>query len=398
MKVLLVENIHASAHEYFEENGFEVEALTGALSEDALIEKLPGVHVLGIRSKTLVTPRVFDAARDLLTLGCFCIGTNQVDLKSAKGHGVVVFNAPFSNTRSVAEMMLAEVIALARQLGDRSREVHAGRWRKISAGCFEVRGKTLGIVGYGHIGSQVGVLAEAVGMRVIFYDIATRLPMGNNQPCAALSDLLAKADFVTLHVPATPQTHDMIGADEIARMKKGAYLLNASRGTVVQIPALASALKAGRLAGAAIDVYPEEPETNSDGFESELRGLSNVILTPHIGGSTVEAQASIGREVATSLVKFIDAGTTTGSVNFPSVEAVPIPGTHRVLNAHRNVPGVLRDINRIVSDVGGNILGQVLATDADVGYLVMDIEREVSEAVSVGMASLPTNLRTRVLY
>ncbi|MFO0646118.1 MAG: phosphoglycerate dehydrogenase [Polyangiales bacterium] len=398
MKVLLLENIHSSAHELLEENGFEVESLTGALSEDDLCEKVREVQVLGIRSKTQVTQRVIAAAPNLLTLGCFCIGTNQVDLRAAKLSGVPVFNAPFSNTRSVAEMILAEVVMLARQLGDRSREVHAGRWRKVSAGCFEVRGKTLGIVGYGHIGSQIGVLAESFGMRVVFYDIATKLPMGNNRPCGTLQELLSVSDFVTLHVPATAQTHRMMGPEEIARMKRGAYLLNASRGTVVQIPALAAALKGGRLAGAAVDVYPEEPETNSDGFESELRGLPNVILTPHIGGSTVEAQASIGREVATSLVKYIDAGATVGSVNFPEVEPALIPGTHRVLNAHRNVPGVLRDINRIVSDVGANILGQVLATESDIGYLVMDIEREVSDAVSTAMAALPTSIRTRVLY
>ncbi len=398
IKVLLLENIHTSAHALFKEHGCEVEALTGALSEDALCEKLRGVHVLGIRSKTQVTAKVLDAAKDLLTLGCFCIGTNQVDLRAAKLTGTSVFNAPFSNTRSVAEMILAEVVMLARQLGDRVREVHAGQWRKVSAGCFEVRGKTLGIVGYGHIGSQVGVLAEAFGMRVVFYDIATKLPMGNNRPCDSLAELLAESDFVTLHVPATTQTHRMVGPAEIAAMKPGAYLLNASRGTVVQIPALADALRGGHLAGAAIDVYPEEPETNSDGFATELRGLSNVILTPHIGGSTMEAQAAIGREVATSLLKYINAGSTAGSVNFPEVEPALIPGTHRVLNAHRNVPGVLRDINRIVSDVGANILGQVLATDADIGYLVMDIEREVSDAVSTAMAALPTNLRTRVLY
>ncbi len=285
MKVLLLENIHSSAHELLEENGFEVESLTGALSEDELCEKVREVQVLGIRSKTQVTPRVIAAAPNLLTLGCFCIGTNQVDLRAAKLSGVPVFNAPFSNTRSVAEMILAEVVMLARQLGDRLKEVHAGRWRKVSAGCFEVRGKTLGIVGYGHIGSQIGVLAESFGMRVVFYDIATKLPMGNNRPCGTLQELLSVSDFVTLHVPATPQTHRMMGPEEIARMKRGAYLLNASRGTVVQIPALAAALKGGRLAGAAVDVFPEEPETNSDGFESELRGLSNVILTPHIGGS-----------------------------------------------------------------------------------------------------------------
>jgi D-3-phosphoglycerate dehydrogenase len=397
-RVLLLENIHSSAHEFFEENGFEVEALTGALPEDVLIEKLRDVQVLGIRSKTQVTARVLAAADRLLTLGCFCIGTNQVDLHAAKLRGVPVFNAPFSNTRSVAELVISEVIALARQLGDRSREVHEGRWRKVSAGCYEVRGKTLGIVGYGHIGAQVGVLAEALGLRVLFYDIATRLPMGNNQPVATLAELLGRSDFVTLHVPATPQTHRMIGAEEIARMRKGAYLLNLSRGTVVQIPALAAALKSGRLGGAAVDVYPEEPETNSDGFVSELRGMPNTLLTPHVGGSTVEAQAAIGREVATSLVKFMDSGATVGSVNFPPVEPAPLPGTHRVLNVHRNVPGVLRDVNRIVSDRDANILGQVLATDADIGYLVMDIARDVSDDVAADMAALPTNIRSRVLY
>ena len=398
LKVLLLENIHASGRELFEEAGLTVESHLGALSEDALCERVGDVHVLGIRSKTHVTPRVLNAAPGLLSIGCFCIGTNQVDLGRANARGVPVFNAPFSNTRSVAEMIIAEVVMLARQLGDRVIETHAGRWRKVSAGCYEVRGKTLGIVGYGHIGSQVGVLAEAMGMRVVFYDIATRLPMGNNQPCASLHELLSRSDFVTLHVPATPQTHRMIGPDELAAMRAGSYLLNASRGTVVQIPSLAEALRAGHLAGAAIDVFPEEPETNSDGFESELRGLANVVLTPHIGGSTMEAQAAIGREVATSLRKFIETGATTGSVNFPNVELAPSPGTHRVLNVHRNVPGVLRDINRIVSDHGANIHSQVLSTDATIGYLIMDIERDVSEAVSQGVASLPTNIRTRVVY
>lgn len=398
LKVLLVENVHPSAHELFTEAGCEVESLTGALPEDELIKKLQGVHVLGIRSKTQVTARALQSADALITLGCFCIGTNQVDLTTANGRGVPVFNAPFSNTRSVAELIIAEVVMLARQLGDRVREVHAGKWRKVAAGCFEVRGKTLGIVGYGHIGAQVGVLAEAMGMRVVFYDIMTKLPMGNNRPCGSLHDLLEQSDFVTLHVPATPQTHNMIGAAELGRMRKGAYLLNLSRGTVVDIPALASALRAGRLGGAAIDVYPSEPEANGDGFRTELQGLNNVILTPHIGGSTVEAQAAIGREVATSLLKFLDQGATTGAVNFPNVELGSSVGTHRILNVHRNVPGVMKEINRIVSDTGANIHAQVLSTDPSIGYLIMDLERDVSEAVRSGMASLPTNIRTRVVY
>lgn len=398
LKVLLVENVHPSAHQLFTEAGCEVEALTGALPEDQLIEKLQGVQVLGIRSKTQVTARALQSTDSLITLGCFCIGTNQVDLTAANGRGVPVFNAPFSNTRSVAELVIAEVVMLARQLGDRVREVHAGKWRKVATGSYEVRGKTLGIVGYGHIGAQVGVLAEAMGMRVVFYDIMTKLPMGNNRPCGSLQDLLEQSDFVTLHVPATPQTHNMIGAAELGRMRKGAHLLNLSRGTVVDIPALASALRAGRVGGAAIDVYPSEPEANGDDFRTELQGLSNVILTPHIGGSTVEAQAAIGREVATSLLKFLDQGATTGAVNFPNVELGGSVGTHRVLNVHRNVPGVMKEINRIVSDTGANIHAQVLSTDPAIGYLVMDIERDVSEAVRSGMAALPTNIRTRVVY
>jgi D-3-phosphoglycerate dehydrogenase len=398
IKVLLLENIHPVAKEIFSSESFQVETVKGALKEDELIERIADVHVLGIRSKTHVTAKALEHARRLLTLGCFCIGTNQVDLKAANVHGVPVFNAPFSNTRSVAEMILSEIIMLARQLGDRSREVHAGQWRKVATGCYEVRGKTLGIVGYGHIGSQMGVLAEAVGMRVQFFDTATKLPMGNNRPVPSLEELLATSDFVTLHVPATPQTKNLIGEEQLSQMKQGSYLLNASRGNVVVIPALAAALKSGQLSGAAVDVYPEEPETNSDGFMSELRGLSNVILTPHIGGSTEEAQESIGREVSAALIRFINAGASTAAVNFPQIEVPPVKGTHRILNVHRNVPGVLRDINRIVSDLDANIEAQHLATDANIGYLVMDIGTDVSDEVHRRVSSLQTNIRTRILY
>lgn len=398
IKVLLLENIHPSAVEIFSAEGFQVEALSTALKEKDLIERIRDVHVLGIRSKTQVRAAALAEAKRLLALGCFCIGTNQVDLEDANARGIPVFNAPFSNTRSVAEMIIAEVIALARQLGDRSREVHEGKWRKVAAGCHEVRGKTLGIVGYGHIGSQVGVLAEAMGMRVLFYDVVTKLPMGNNRPCATLSELLAQSDFVTLHVPSTPQTHEMIGPEEIAAMRPGSYLLNASRGTVVQIPALVDALQRKHLAGAAIDVYPEEPESNSDGFQSPLRGLPNVILTPHIGGSTMEAQAAIGREVATALTKFVNSGATTGAVNFPQIELPPVRNTHRILNVHRNVPGVLRDINKIVSDMNANIHSQVLSTDANIGYLIMDLDQDVSNEVRKRIAALETNIKTRILY
>ena len=399
IKVLLLENVAKTALEIFNAEGFQVEHLKTSLPADELARKIADVHVLGIRSKTQVPAAALANARRLLTLGCFCIGTNQVDLKAANSHGVPVFNAPFSNTRSVAEMMIAEIITLARQLGDRSREAHQGKWRKVAVGCWEVRGKTLGIVGYGHIGRQLGVLAEMVGMHVLFYDIMSKLPMGNNVAASTLQEVLEKADFVSLHVPETPQTKNMFGQAEIARMKKGAYLLNASRGSVVVIPALAEALKSGHLAGAAIDVYPEEPEANSsDGFKSPLQGLPNVILTPHVGGSTSEAQSAIGREVASALVKFVNTGSTTGAVNFPVVEAPELRGAHRILNVHRNVPGVLRDINRIVSDLNANIQAQVLATDPNIGYLIMDIDKDVSNDVRKAIASLETNIRTRILY
>ena len=398
IKFLLLENVHQSAHDLIRSEGFALEAVPRSLKEDELAQKLRDVHVLGIRSKTQVTARALAEARRLLSVGCFCIGTNQVDLAAANGRGVPVFNAPFSNTRSVAELIICEVIALARQLGDRSREVHEGRWRKAAAGSFEVRGKTLGVIGYGHIGSQVGVLAEALGMRVIFYDHTGKLPMGNNLACASLTELLAAADFVTLHVPATPQTEKMIGASELAAMRAGSYLLNASRGSVVDLPALAEALRKGHLAGASVDVYPAEPESNSDGFVTPLRGLPNVLLTPHVAGSTTEAQAAIGREVATSLIKFVNAGATTGAVNFPQVELPQTKGAHRILNAHRNVPGVLRDINRIVSEKGANIQAQVLATDPNIGYLVMDLDQDVSDDVKKAIGALSTSIKTRILY
>jgi D-3-phosphoglycerate dehydrogenase len=398
IKVLLLENIHVSAKELLAAEGFQVELLPKALPEDELVRKVADVHLVGVRSKTQVTPRVLDEARRLLAVGCFCIGTNQVALAHANTRGNPVFNAPFSNTRSVAELVIAEIVILARQVGDRSREVHDGKWRKVATNCHEVRGKTIGIIGYGHIGRQVGVLAEAFGMRVLFYDIASKLPMGNNRVTGDLKELLAEADFVTLHVPETPQTKNMFGAEELAAMKRGAYLLNLSRGTVVDLDALAAAIKSGHVAGASVDVYPEEPESNSDGFHSVLRGLPNVILTPHIGGSTEEAQEAIGKEVATSLIKYVNAGTTTGAVNFPQVELAQTKDKHRVLNVHRNVPGVLRDINRIVSDVNANIYAQLLATDANIGYLVMDLDQDVSDHVKRGIAQLETSIKTRILY
>ncbi|WP_050436334.1 phosphoglycerate dehydrogenase [Chondromyces crocatus] len=397
-KVLLLEGIHKSALKRFTDEGFQVETRSGGLGEDDLIKALAGVHLLGIRSKTRVTARVLENAPSLRAVGCFCIGTNQVDLVAANHSGVPVFNAPFSNTRSVAELMIAEIILLARQIGDRSREVHCGMWKKTATHCHEVRGKTLGVVGYGHIGQQLGVIAEALGMRVLYYDIMAKLPMGNNRALPTLNGLLEQADFVSLHVPETPETRNLINADAIAHMKKGACLLNASRGTVVDIHALAEALKSEHVGGAAIDVYPEEPEANGAAFETELQNLPNVILTPHIGGSTEEAQEAIGHEVSHSLAHFETSGATTGAVNFPRVDLPPRRGTHRLLNVHRNVPGVLRDVNQIVSDLDANINSQVLATDNNIGYLIIDMEKNVSMEVSRRIAALKTNIRTRVLY
>ena len=399
IKVLLLENVHQSAHEIFKVEGFQVEALPKALKEEELAAKLAeGVHLLGIRSKTRVTKRALESGKRLLSVGAFCIGTNQIDLAAAKQLGVPVFNAPFSNTRSVAEMVISEVVMLARHLGDRSREVHEGKWRKIATSSYEIRGKTLGIIGYGPIGSQIGVLAEAMGMRVISFDIRPTLPMGNNKAVDSLEALLRTSDFVTLHVPETPQTRNMIGPSEIAKMKEGSYLLNLSRGTVVDLEALAAGIKEGRIKGAALDVYPEEPESNSDDFVNVMRGLPNVVLTPHIGGSTLEAQESIGREVANVLTKFTNTGATTGAVNFPQIDLPPVAKSHRILNVHRNVPGVLRDVNKLVSDRNANVVAQVLATDPDIGYLVMDLDKEVAGDVKKAISELSTCIKTRILY
>ncbi|MEW5739374.1 MAG: phosphoglycerate dehydrogenase [Myxococcota bacterium] len=400
LTVLLLENIHRVAEAHLSERGFLVKRVNGALKEDELTRHLEGVHLLGIRSKTHVTKKVLDApqAKDLLAIGAFCIGTNQIALEAAAAKGVAVFNAPFSNTRSVAELVMAEIVMLSRQLGDRVREMHQGVWRKVATGANEVRGKTLGVVGYGHIGSQVGILAESFGMKVIYFDIAAKLPLGNTQPSPALDALLAQSDFVTLHVPETPQTKGMIGAPQMALMKKGAMLINASRGTVVDLEALADEIKREHLRGAAIDVYPEEPEANeAKGFVSPLQGLPNVILTPHIGGSTAEAQESIGREVAGTLSRFASQGSTAGSVNFPQVELAPSPKTWRLAHVHQNVPGVLRDVNRVVGDAGANIHAQVLSTTAELGYLLMDLDSNLTEQVVEGLKKLPTTISARVV-
>ena len=398
IKVLLLENIHETAREIFRTEGMDLEVLSGALGEAELIEKIRDVHVVGLRSKTNITEPVLEAAQRLLAIGCFCIGTNQVDLKGAHRRAIPVFNAPFSNTRSVAELVISDIVALSRHIPDHVRDMHQGVWNKSAAGSFEVRGKTVGIVGYGRIGRQVGVLAEAMGLRVLFNDIEQQLPMGNNTFVPELQDLLAQSDFVSLHVPATDETAGMMTRERIAQMKKGAYLINLARGSVVDIPALADALKSGALAGAAVDVFPVEPSGNGPGFESELVGLKNVILTPHVGGSTVEAQENIGREVGGRLLEFINGGVTTGSVNFPNVAPPALAGQHRILNVHRNVPGVLSAINSIVSESKANVSAQILSTDPEIGYLVMDLDCDVSDEVKEKMKALETSIRTRILY
>jgi D-3-phosphoglycerate dehydrogenase len=379
-------------------DGFQVDVCKAALSEDELIAKASDVHILGIRSKTKVTPRFLEQAKKLMSIGCFCIGTDQVDLDCARRQGVSVFNAPFSNTRSVAEMVLCEIVMLARRLGDRNKGMHLGKWDKSAEGCREVRGKTLGIVGYGHIGSQVSVLAESFGMKVIYFDIVTKLPLGNSRQLSKLEDVLKESDFVTLHVPDTPQTRNMISTSELKTFKKGAALINASRGKVVDLKALRSFLLEKSLSGAAIDVFPEEPEANTETFKTELQGVPNVILTPHLGGSTEEAQENIGVEVSSSLSRFVNNGSTTGSVNFPQVDLPVQKETHRILNIHRNVPGVLKEINGIISDLGANIEAQYLATDSQIGYLIVDLDKTVSDQVKEKIRELPTSIRTRILY
>jgi D-3-phosphoglycerate dehydrogenase len=398
IRILLLEGIHAAAGERFSQAGYAVESVPSAVSEEQLLEVIPEIHLLGIRSKTQITDRVLDASTRLLAIGCYCIGTDQVELKAAAGRGVPVFNAPFSSTRSVAELTLAELVMLARQAAHRSLQLHAGRWEKSAAGSHEVRHKTIGIVGYGHIGPQVGLLAESFGMRVVFYDIVKKLPLGNAESLGSLDELLETADFVTLHVPDTPLTRGMIGAEQLARMKPGTYLLNLSRGRVVDFEALRDALLSRHLAGAAVDVYPEEPEGSTGEFDVPLRGLDNVILTPHVGGSTLEAQKNIGIEVADSLIVFTDAGTTTGAVNFPEVELPVIQSGHRVLNIHKNEPGVLRDINRIIADMGANVSAQHLSTLGEVGYLIMDVDAGLSRQVKHRIDALETNIKTRLLF
>lgn len=397
-RILLVENIHAVAKERLEEEGYKVDLIGHAPSEEELLKLLPQYDVLGIRSKTEVTTKVLEANRHLVAIGCFCIGTNQVELLKAREVGVPVFNAPHSNTRSVAELVIAEMISLSRQLGDRNTQAHLGEWVKSAAGSHEVRGKTLGIVGYGHIGSQVSVLAEAMGLKVVFYDVVKKLPLGNATMMGSLDELLKVSDFVTLHVPETPETKDMIGSHELAMMKKGGHLINASRGTVVVIEDLVKALKEKHLGGCAIDVFPEEPASNKEKFKSPLQGVPNVILTPHIGGSTEEAQYAIGLEVAESFRRYLKIGSSSGAVNFPNVDLPVKQGTSRILNVHKNEPGVLGEINGLISKAGANIEGQYLSTDEKIGYLVMDLHSSQAHALATDIEKLSRSIRTRVVF
>jgi D-3-phosphoglycerate dehydrogenase len=399
IKFLLLEGIHPSAIEVLKSAGYsQIEALPGALEGPALQAKIADAHFIGIRSRTQLTEEVFTHAHKLVAVGCFCIGTNQVDLDAARQRGIAVFNAPFSNTRSVAELVLAEAILLLRGVPEKSAAAHRGGWLKTAENAYEIRGKTLGVVGYGSIGTQLSVLAEALGMHVAFYDVVNKLPLGNARQVQKLDDLLATSDIVTLHVPETQATHQMIGAAQIAAMKPGGILINASRGTVIDIDALAQALRAGKLLGAAVDVFPVEPKSNKDPFESPLRGLDNVILTPHIGGSTMEAQANIGLEVAEKLVKYSDNGTSTTSVNFPEVALPAHAGKHRILHIHHNVPGVLSQINKIFSDNHINIASQFLQTNDKVGYVVTDIDAASSDLALEKLAQVPGTIRSRVLF
>ena len=398
MRILLLENIHPAAVERLEAAGYTVETAKGALGEDALIERIRGVHVLGVRSKTEVTARVLEAADRLMAVAAFCIGTNQIDLTAAAERGIAVFNAPYSNTRSVVELAVGLTIALLRDVTDKSAAMHRGVWNKSAAGSRELRGKTLGIVGYGAIGSQLSVLAESLGMRVIFHDLTERLALGNARRVASLDALLAESDVVSLHVDGRTANTALIGAAQLSRMKPGALLLNLSRGHVVDVGALAQALGAGRIGGAAIDVFPEEPATNADPFDSPLRGLPNVILTPHIGGSTEEAQEAIGEFAAERLLAYLNRGDTTFCVNLPNVQLAEVSGAHRILHIHRNQPGVLAELNRALAAAGLNILGQHLKTDERTGYVITDVDRDYDPASLRALRTVAGTLRFRMLH
>ena len=399
INILFLENISDAAVKQFKDAGYSsVKKLNGALSEEQLIKEIKDVHLLGIRSKTQVTKNILAAANKLQAIGCFCIGVNQVDLKSARQNGVVVFNAPYSNTRSVAELVIGLAIMLIRRIPDKNTAAHQGIWKKEAKGSYELRGKTLGIIGYGNIGSQVSVLAEGLGMKVIFYDTVTRLPLGNAVSKKSLKEVLNQSDIVTLHVPETPQTKNLIGKTNIKNFKKGSILINYARGEVVELDTLARAIKDGQLSGAAIDVFPWEPEKNGDTFQTPLQNLPNVILTPHIGGSTEEAQMNIGEDVSNKLFQYLEMGSSTGSHTIPSLSLPPQEGTHRILHIHNNVPGVLSAINTALSKHHINILAQYLKTNDEVGYVVLDVDKKLSNQALELLKGLKDTIKVRLLY
>ena len=399
ISILFLENISDTAVKQFRDAGYsDIRKLTGAVSEEQLIEEIKNVHLLGIRSKTQITRRVLDHASKLQAIGCFCIGVNQVDLKAATQKGVVVFNAPYSNTRSVAELVIGASIMLIRRILDKNISAHKGIWQKEAKGSYELRGKTLGIIGYGNIGTQVSILAEAVGMRVRYYDVATRLPLGNAEACGSLKELVGKSDIVTLHVPETDQTKNLVSKALLKQFKKGAILLNYARGEVVDLPALAKALESGQISGAAIDVFPWEPERNGDKFTSPLQGLPNVLLTPHIGGSTEEAQQNIGIDVSAKLFHLLEMGATTGSHTVPELSLPPQEGTHRILHIHKNVPGVLSSINTSLATNNINILAQYLKTNDSIGYVVLDVDKKISSKALSLLREVNETIKVRMLY
>jgi D-3-phosphoglycerate dehydrogenase / 2-oxoglutarate reductase len=399
INILFLENISDTAVKQFKDAGYaNVRKLSGALSEDQLISEIRNVHLLGIRSKTQVTRRVLDNASKLQAIGCFCIGVNQVDLKAATQKGVVVFNAPYSNTRSVAELVIGASIMLIRRIPDKNRFAHDGIWQKEAKGSYELRGKTLGLIGYGNIGTQVSILAESMGMRVRFYDVVTKLPLGNAEACKSLKELVSTSDIISLHVPETPQTKNLINKNLLKNFKKGSILLNYARGEVVDIDALAKAIETGHLSGAGIDVFPWEPEKNGDKFTTALQGLPNVLLTPHIGGSTEEAQQNIGVDVSQKLFSYLEMGISTGSHSIPELALPPQEGTHRILHIHKNVPGVLSSINISLANKNINILAQYLKTNEDIGYVVLDVDKKISANAFHLLKEVKETIKVRMLY
>ena len=393
----MLENVHPAAFENLSEDGFTVELIKHSLSEEELIEKVKGVHVLGIRSKTQVTEKVLKAANKLLVVGAFCIGTTQIDLDTCRKRGVVVFNAPYSNTRSVVELAIGQIIMLKRSIFPRSTELHNGQWQKTADGSHEVRGKNLGIIGYGNIGKQLSVLAEAIGMKVYYYDVDDKLALGNAIKCNELEDLLRVSDIVTLHIDDNKSNANFIGEREFNQMKKGAMFINLCRGFVVDIKALANALKSGQLGGAAVDVYPEEPRTNGE-FYTELQGIDNVILTPHIGGSTQEAQRNIADFVPNKIMEYINSGSTVDAVNFPNIRLPKQNKAHRFLHIHKNVPGIMAKINEVLATYDMNISGQYLSTDNEVGYVITDLDKEYNKEVVKALKKIENTIKFRVLY